>query len=108
MERRAGTVADGFEPGAVIGALIDVKAVEKVKAHIADAVKKAPRSSPAVLTDGTTDMVITKVESFGPVAPLDRFKTDAEAIRWPTAPPPCLRRSRGRVRGGGRKVMVWR
>jgi len=53
-------------------------------------------------------MVITKEETFGPVAPLDRFKTDAEAIRWPTAPPPCLRRSRGRVRGGGRKAMVWR
>jgi succinate-semialdehyde dehydrogenase/glutarate-semialdehyde dehydrogenase len=40
-------VADGFEPGAVIGPLIDMKAVEKVEAHIADAVKKAPRSSPA-------------------------------------------------------------
>src|ERR1700730_8591294 len=46
-------------------------------------------------------MVITKKESFGPVAPLDRFKTDAEAIRWPTAPPPCLRRSRGRGSGEG-------
>ena len=43
MERCAGTVADGFEPGAVIGALIDVKAVEKVKAHIADAVKKGAK-----------------------------------------------------------------
>ena len=32
-------VADGFEPGAVIGPLIDMKAVEKVEAHIADAVK---------------------------------------------------------------------
>jgi acyl-CoA reductase-like NAD-dependent aldehyde dehydrogenase len=33
-------VADGFEPGAVIGPLIDMKAVEKVEAHIADALKK--------------------------------------------------------------------
>jgi succinate-semialdehyde dehydrogenase/glutarate-semialdehyde dehydrogenase len=33
-------VADGFEPGAVIGPLIDTKAVEKAEAHIADAVKK--------------------------------------------------------------------
>ena len=33
-------VADGFGPGAVIGPLIDMKAVEKVEAHIADAVKK--------------------------------------------------------------------
>jgi acyl-CoA reductase-like NAD-dependent aldehyde dehydrogenase len=40
-------VADGFEPGAVIGPLIDMKAVEKVDAHSADAVKKAPRLLPA-------------------------------------------------------------
>jgi len=37
-------VGDGFEPGAVIRPLIDMKAVEKVEAHIADAVKKAPKS----------------------------------------------------------------
>jgi succinate-semialdehyde dehydrogenase/glutarate-semialdehyde dehydrogenase len=36
-------VADGFEPGAVIGPLIDMKAVEKVDAHIADTCRKAPR-----------------------------------------------------------------
>src|SRR6516162_8800448 len=36
-------VADGFEPGAVIGPLIDMKAVEKVEAHIADAVKKGAK-----------------------------------------------------------------
>ena len=35
----------------------------------------------AVLTDVTTDMVITKEETFGPVAPLYRFKTDDEAIK---------------------------
>jgi succinate-semialdehyde dehydrogenase/glutarate-semialdehyde dehydrogenase len=40
-------VADGSEPGAVIGPLIDIKAVEKVEAHIADAVKKgASRAKP--------------------------------------------------------------
>jgi succinate-semialdehyde dehydrogenase/glutarate-semialdehyde dehydrogenase len=38
---------EGFEPGAVIGPLIDMKAVEKVEAQIANAVNKAPRSSPA-------------------------------------------------------------
>src|SRR5208337_3848431 len=88
-------VADGFEPGAVIGPLIDMKAVEKVEAHIADAVKKGAKVvtggkraaqggsffEPTVLTDVTTDMVITKEETFGPVAPLYRFKTDAEAIK---------------------------
>src|SRR4029077_3160204 len=36
---------------------------------------------PTVLTDVTTDMVITKEETFGPVAPLYRFKTEAEAIK---------------------------
>ena len=36
-------VADGFEPGAVIGPLIDMKAVEKVEAHIADAIKKGAK-----------------------------------------------------------------
>src|SRR5690349_3537732 len=87
-------VADGFEPGAVIGPLIDMKAVEKVETHIADAVKKGAKViaggkravqggsffEPTVLTDVTTDMVITKEETFGPIAPLYCFKTDAEAI----------------------------
>ncbi len=76
-------VADGFEPGAVIGPLIDMKAVEKVEAHIADAVKKGAKIvtggkraaqggsffEPTVLTDVTTDMVITKEETFGPGRP---------------------------------------
>jgi succinate-semialdehyde dehydrogenase / glutarate-semialdehyde dehydrogenase len=39
-------VADGFEPGAVIGRLIDMKAVEKVEAYIADAVKKGAKVVP--------------------------------------------------------------
>jgi succinate-semialdehyde dehydrogenase/glutarate-semialdehyde dehydrogenase len=108
-------VADGFEPGAVIGPLIDMKAVEKVEAHIADAVKKGAKVvtggkrsalggtffEPTVLTDVTTDMVITKEETFGPVAPLYRFKTDAEAIKMANeAPHPSLPRPRGRVREG--------
>ena len=47
-KRLAGTagamkVADGFEPGAVIGPLIDMKAVEKVEAHVAEAVKKGAK-----------------------------------------------------------------
>jgi succinate-semialdehyde dehydrogenase/glutarate-semialdehyde dehydrogenase len=76
-------VADGFEPGAVIGPLIDMKAVEKVEAHIADAVKKGAKIvtggkraaqggsffEPTVLTDVTTDMIITKEERFSPAAP---------------------------------------
>jgi succinate-semialdehyde dehydrogenase/glutarate-semialdehyde dehydrogenase len=88
-------VASGFEPGAVIGPLIDMKAVEKVEQHIADAVQKGARIvvgghrhalggsffEPTVLADVTTDMVITREETFGPVAPLYRFKTEDEAIR---------------------------
>src|SRR5216110_828999 len=88
-------VADGFEPGAVIGPLIDMKAIEKVEAHIADAVKKGAKVAigghrhalggsffePTVLTDVTTDMMITREETFGPVAPLYRFKSEDEAIR---------------------------
>jgi succinate-semialdehyde dehydrogenase/glutarate-semialdehyde dehydrogenase len=87
-------VAAGFEPGAAIGPLIDMKAVEKVEAHIADAVKKGAKIvagghrhalggsffEPTVLTNVTTDMVITREETFGPVAPLYRFKTDDEAV----------------------------
>ena len=99
-KRLAGTagamkVADGFEPGAVIGPLIDMKAVEKVEQHIQDAVQKGAKVAvgghrhalggsffePTVLTGVTTDMVITKEETFGPVAPLYRFKSDAEAIQ---------------------------
>src|SRR6201984_2407089 len=77
-------VADGFEPGAVIGRLIDMKVVEKIEAHIADAVKKGAKVvtggkraaqggsffEPTLLTDVTTHMVITKEANFGPVDPL--------------------------------------
>jgi succinate-semialdehyde dehydrogenase/glutarate-semialdehyde dehydrogenase len=83
-------VADASEPGAVIGPLIDMKAVGKTEVHIADAVKKGTKVvtdgkraaqggsffEPTVLTDVTTDMVITKEETFGPVAPLYRFKSE--------------------------------
>ena len=87
-------VADGFEAGAVIGPLIDVKAVEKVERTSPTRVKKGAKVvtggkraaqggsffEPTVLTDVTTDMVITKEETFGPVAPLYRFKSEEDAI----------------------------
>jgi hypothetical protein len=107
-------VADGFEPGAVIGPLIDMKAVEKVEAHITDAVKKGVKVvlggkraaqggsffEPTALTDVTTDMVITKEENLGPVAPLYRFKTDAEAIKMANDTPlPSPRAGGGLERG---------
>jgi succinate-semialdehyde dehydrogenase/glutarate-semialdehyde dehydrogenase len=88
-------VGNGIEQGVVIGPLIDMKAVEKVEHHIADAVKKGAKVvvggkrhalggcffEPTVLANVTTDMVVTREETFGPVAPLFRFKTEAEAIR---------------------------
>src|SRR5947208_1300315 len=88
-------VADGFEPGAVIGPLIDMKAVEKVEAHIEDALKKGAKIviggkrsalggtffEPTVLSGVTTDMVITREETFGPVAPLYRFKDEGDAVK---------------------------
>jgi len=88
-------VANGFEQGAVIGPLIDMKAVEKVEAHIADAVQKGAKIvvgghrhaaggsffEPTVLAGVTPDMVITREETFGPVAPLYRFKNEGEAVK---------------------------
>jgi succinate-semialdehyde dehydrogenase/glutarate-semialdehyde dehydrogenase len=91
--------------------LIDMKSVEKVEAHIADAVKRGTKVvtggkraaqggsffEPTVLTDVTTDMVITKEETFGPVAPLYRFKTDAEAISKANDAPYFYSRDIGRI-----------
>ena len=92
-------VADGFEPGAVIGPLIDMKAVEKVEAHIADAVKKGTKVvtggkraaqggsffEPTVLTDVTIEMIITMEETCGPVAPPfllpQRHREQSELLR---------------------------
>jgi hypothetical protein len=114
-------VADGFEPGAVIGPLIDMKAVEKVEAHIADAVKTGAKVvtggkraaqggsffEPTVLTDVTTDMVITKEETFGPVAPLYRFKSEADAITMADETPTLtLPRVRGREGEGARLLFL--
>jgi succinate-semialdehyde dehydrogenase / glutarate-semialdehyde dehydrogenase len=88
-------VGNGLEQGTVIGPLIDMKAVEKVEHHIEDALKKGAKVviggkrsalggsffEPTVLADTTSDMVIFREETFGPVAPLFRFKTEEEAIK---------------------------
>jgi succinate-semialdehyde dehydrogenase/glutarate-semialdehyde dehydrogenase len=87
-------VGNGAEPGVEIGPLIDAKAVEKVEQHVGDARSKGAHVlvggeraalgphyyQPTVLADATTDMLIFREETFGPVAPLFRFKTEAEAI----------------------------
>jgi succinate-semialdehyde dehydrogenase/glutarate-semialdehyde dehydrogenase len=87
-------VGPGTETGTVIGPLIDMKAVEKVEDHIADAIKKGAKLvvggkrhklggsffEPTVLTEVNTQMKVTREETFGPVAPLFRFSTDQQAI----------------------------
>jgi succinate-semialdehyde dehydrogenase / glutarate-semialdehyde dehydrogenase len=88
-------VADGFTEGAQLGPLINMEAVEKVEAHIADATAKGARIvvggrrhplggtffAPTVLTEVTPDMRVSREETFGPLAPLYRFETDEDAIR---------------------------
>lgn len=86
--------ASGFDPGATQGPLIDNKAVEKVEEHIRDATSKGAHIlvggrrhplggrffEPTILTEATPAMAIAHEETFGPVAPLFRFKTEAEAV----------------------------
>jgi succinate-semialdehyde dehydrogenase/glutarate-semialdehyde dehydrogenase len=88
-------VGNGLEPGVTIGPLIDDAAVKKVEEHVADAVAKGAKVTlggkrhslgghffePTILADVTPAMKVTKEETFGPVAPLFRFKTEEEAIR---------------------------
>jgi succinate-semialdehyde dehydrogenase / glutarate-semialdehyde dehydrogenase len=88
-------IGDGFEPSVAIGPLIDMAAIEKVEEHVSDAVSKGARVvvggkrhalgrtffEPTVLADATPDMLIFREETFGPVAPVFRFKTEEDAIR---------------------------
>jgi succinate-semialdehyde dehydrogenase/glutarate-semialdehyde dehydrogenase len=88
-------VGDGTEAGVTTGPLINKAAVEKVEEHIADATAKGAKIllggkrhklggsffEPTVLTGVTTDMKVAREETFGPVAPLFRFKTEDEAIK---------------------------
>jgi len=87
-------VGNGFDADSKIGPLIEAAAVEKVERHVADALGKGARLligghrhalqgrfyEPTVLVDVRDDMLVAKEETFGPVAPLFRFKTDEEAI----------------------------
>ena len=85
-------VGDGTEQGVTTGPLINKAAVAKVQEHIDDAVKKGAKVivggkslggnffEPTLIRDVTTDMAVAREETFGPVAPLFRFKTEEEAI----------------------------
>jgi succinate-semialdehyde dehydrogenase / glutarate-semialdehyde dehydrogenase len=88
-------VGPGTETGVTTGPLINMAAVEKVEEHIADAVGKGAKViiggkrhklggsffEPTVLTGVTSEMKVAREETFGPVAPLFRFKTEEEAIK---------------------------
>ena len=93
------TVGAGTESGVVIGPLIDQQGMKKVEEHVADATAKGakvmlggkPHSrgglffEPTILTGVTQQMRVSNEETFGPVAPLYRFKTDDEAIAMANA-----------------------
>ena len=88
-------VGDGTQDGVTTGPLINQAAVAKVKEHVADALAKGAKVliggkphalggnfyEPTLLRDVTKDMLIQREETFGPVAPLFRFKTEEEAIQ---------------------------
>ncbi|WOB10271.1 NAD-dependent succinate-semialdehyde dehydrogenase [Piscinibacter gummiphilus] len=85
-------VGNGFEPGVTQGPLIDDAAIAKVEKHVADATAKGGKVltggkkigdrfyEPTVIANATSDMLCAREETFGPVAPVFRFKTEAEAI----------------------------
>lgn len=93
------TVGDGLSDGITQGPLINPAAVEKSEEHIADAVSKGAEIiegggrhalggtffEPTVLKNVTTDMIVTKEETFGPVAPVYRFSDDAAVIELANA-----------------------
>jgi succinate-semialdehyde dehydrogenase/glutarate-semialdehyde dehydrogenase len=87
-------VGDGLEEGTISGPLIEMKALNKVEEHIKDAVSKGAKIltggnrhalggsffEATILTDVTSDMMITQDETFGPVAPLFKFETEEEVL----------------------------
>jgi succinate-semialdehyde dehydrogenase / glutarate-semialdehyde dehydrogenase len=85
-------VGNGFEAGVNQGPMIDAQAITKVESHVADALAKGARVvvggtrigerfyTPTVLADVTSDMLCSREETFGPVAPVFRFKTEAEVV----------------------------
>ena len=90
-------VGDGMESGVTTGPLINRAAVAKVEEHIKDALAKGAKLAlggkslggnffePTLLTDVTSEMAVAREETFGPVAPLFRFKSEDEAIAMANA-----------------------
>ena len=88
-------VGAGTEPGVEQGPLIDAAAVDKIESHIADAIAKGGQVltggkrhalghtffEPTVVANASPGMLVAREETFGPLAPLFRFKTDAEVVQ---------------------------
>jgi succinate-semialdehyde dehydrogenase/glutarate-semialdehyde dehydrogenase len=85
----------GFQPGVIVGPLIDGAAVAKAEAHVQDALALGARLlvggkratelgpqffEPTLLADATPAMLCSREETFGPVAPVYKFQTEAEAV----------------------------
>ncbi|MCL6633922.1 MAG: NAD-dependent succinate-semialdehyde dehydrogenase, partial [Alicyclobacillus herbarius] len=89
-------VGNGLEEGVTVGPLIEPAAIEKVKRHVEDALAKGARLvvggkakegpgwfyAPTVLADVNHSMLITKEETFGPVAAVLPFDTEEEVVRY--------------------------
>jgi succinate-semialdehyde dehydrogenase/glutarate-semialdehyde dehydrogenase len=85
-------VGNGMEPGVTQGPLIDEAALQKVQGHVEDALAKGARLliggqrlgeryfAPTVLADASPEMRCAREETFGPLAPVFKFKTEAQAI----------------------------
>jgi len=108
IERFAAKVAalktgNGFEAGVNVGPLIDDQALQKVETHVADAIalgakllaggkRMEPKEGaggnffePTLLADATPEMLCSREETFGPVAPVFKFQTEEDAIRLANA-----------------------
>jgi succinate-semialdehyde dehydrogenase/glutarate-semialdehyde dehydrogenase len=90
-------VGHGLEGGVTQGPMIDEEAIQKIERHIADAVRKGAMVvtggkrigqrffAPTVVSGALPDMLFAKEETFGPVAPVFKFKTEAEAVELANA-----------------------
>ena len=101
LEKFAAKVAglktgNGFDAGVNVGPLIDAQALQKVETHVADAIALGAKLlaggkrieaaggghffEPTLLADATPQMLCSREETFGPVAPVFKFQTEADAI----------------------------
>ncbi|AQZ96683.1 NADP-dependent succinate-semialdehyde dehydrogenase [Halopseudomonas phragmitis] len=87
-------IGNGLEPGVTTGPLIDAQALAKVQQHIDDALTRGAQLvcggqphalgggffEPTILVDVPADALVAREETFGPLAPLFRFRDEAEVI----------------------------